>query len=454
MDWNTIVSGKRTGDESAEEPARTGYQRDYDRLIFSSAFRRLQDKTQVFPLPGTVFLHNRLTHSLEVASVGRSLGKLAGDRLVKKEVIKDEMKEFYMLELQNVIAAACLGHDIGNPPFGHSGEKAISYYFEENADCIIEENNKLKNYFSDAQWLDLTAFEGNANSLRVLTHHFNGKSSGGYRLTYATLASLIKYPCVSQATNKKFINRKKYGFFQTENDLARQIFETLNVVKQSDNPAIYQRHPFVYLTEAADDICYRIVDVEDAHRLQILPHNFVENNFTSLLTDFNVDLEPVHQTLNTISDKNEKIAYLRAKCINTLATAAAEVFSENSDSILNGTFNSGLLDYLELSHPALKEIAAFSVDRIYNHDTVLQLEIAGYRVMSDLLSLFIPAALKENPGHKDMKILRLIPQQFEIQTSKPYHKVFAVLDFLSGMTDPYIIQLYRRLFGIEIPLHH
>ncbi|HYX09213.1 MAG TPA: dNTP triphosphohydrolase [Bacteroidales bacterium] len=454
MDWNTIISAKRTGDESDEEPSRTGYQRDYDRLIFSSAFRRLQDKTQIFPLPGTVFLHNRLTHSLEVASVGRSLGKLAGEKLLGQGKVKEENKDFYKSELQNVIAAACLGHDIGNPPFGHSGEKAISFYFEENAEHIIEGNKSLKSYFSYNQWKDLVNFEGNANSFRVLTQDFNGKSSGGYRLTYSTLASLIKYPCVSEATDRNLINRKKFGFFQSETDLARDIYEALHIDKVSNEPVIYQRHPFVYLTEAADDICYRIVDVEDAHRLHILSHDFVVEKFLKLLSDFDIDINNVQKTLATLDDENEKIAYLRAKSIYALTIASSAVFSEYSDSLLDGSFNYGLVDFLQKQYPVLKEIADFSVDKIYNHDTVLQLEIAGYRVMSDLLSLFIPAVLKEKPGHRDKKILRLIPEQFSSKTSEPYNKVFSVLDFLSGMTDPYIIQLYRRLFGIEIPLHH
>lgn len=452
MNWNTIISDIRTGVPS-NHGIRTGYQVDFDRIIFSSAFRRLQNKTQVFPMPGSAFLHNRLTHSLEVSSVGRSLGKLVGKALINKGQIDASNAEFYEFELQNVIAAACLAHDIGNPPFGHTGEKAISNYFISNK---LQETagRKLFEHFGEAEWNDLVAFEGNANSLRVLIHQFNGKSTGGYRLTYTTLAALIKYPCESVAISKHQINRKKFGFFQSELDLASEILGTLGVIQESVRPAVFCRHPFVYLTEAADDICYRIIDFEDAHRLHIMEHNHVADTFMNLLHEINPSgQEKTRATLGDIEDKNEQISYLRAKCINALVEKSADEFVLNNEAVLQGNYNCGLIDTLEKRYPTLQSIATESNQKIYNHESVVQLELLGYKVMSDLLSLFIPAVLAENPEHKEKKILKLLPEQFIPASVKPYDKVFAVLDYLSGMTDPYIIELYRKLFGIEIPRH-
>ena len=453
MNWNNIISARRTGDSEDIKDIRSNFQRDYDRLIFSSAFRRLQNKTQIFPLPGSVFVHNRLTHSLEVASVGRSLGKITGDKLCATHNFEAPVADFYRLELQNVIASACLAHDIGNPPFGHSGENAISSYFTSNAKTELE-GKQLSSIFSEKEWADLTNFEGNANSIRVMTKEFKGKSEGGYNLTYTTLASIMKYPCESVASNKKFINRKKFGFFQTEKERSQKILQTLNVEEESTNPLVFKRHPFVYLTEAADDICYRIVDFEDAQRLNILSHDNVCDSFLTVIESIGRDnMDKVKSRLDGIQDKNERTSYLRAKCINVLTIEASELFFNKQEDILNGTFNYGLIDYIEQSHEILKEISNISVEKIYNHETVVQLEIAGYKVMSDLLGLFIPAVLCSSPNLKEKKILQLIPEQFHVENDNAYEKVMAILDYLSGMTDSYIIELYRKLFGIEIPRH-
>jgi dGTPase len=448
VNWNNIISGQRTGELKTTREIRTDYQRDFDRLIFSSAFRRLQNKTQVFPLPGSTFVHNRLTHSLEVASVGRSLGKLIGKEFINKKYIESQNEEFYKYELQNVIAAASLAHDIGNPSFGHSGEKAIANYFKENT--------YLKGYFKTSEWEDLISFEGNANSFRVLTHQFNGKANGGYQLTYTTLASILKYPCESSAINDLQKCTKKFSFFQSEKSLASKILNALNIAKVADSPLIYNRHPFVYLTEAADDICYRIVDFEDAQRLHILPHNEVAEMFLGLIKNIARESDKYDSIKNTyekISDKNEKIAYLRAKCINVLTLASADLYIQNVDKIIKGEYNDGLLDDLTRTHKILEEIDNISINDIYNHDSVCELEIAGYKIMYDLLSLFVPAILAHNPNHKDKKIIRLIPKQFQSEGIENYEKVLSVVDYLSGMTDLFAIELYRKLFGIEIPKH-
>lgn len=456
--FENIFSHQRIGSDKINSGARSGFQRDFDRLIFSSAFRRLQNKTQVFPLPGTSFVHNRLTHSLEVASVGRSLGKMVGEQV--SEAFRgnnEEAFEFYRYELANVIAAACLAHDIGNPAFGHSGEKAISAYFKEKQQELIE-SRSLRSYFNDAEWADLSNFEGNANAVRILTHSFRGRFQGGFGLTYTTIASILKYPCESVAMDKSFRHRKKYGFFQSEKETIREIATELGMIVESTQPFIYKRHPFVYLVEAADDICYSIVDMEDAQRLGILSKELVRDAFLAIIQEIGKDKNETQRTLknfNMVEDDNEALAFLRAKVINTLVIAAARVFLDNRDAILSGNFNATLMDTLQQHTHALDHVQQVSFEKIYNHETVLQVEIAGYNVMSELLQLMVPALLKSSLSHKEEKILRLFPYQFtefKLSTS-PYEKVQNALDLLSGMTDEYATELYRNLKGISIPGH-
>lgn len=455
MKFESIFTDKRVGSDKVSAGVRSGFQRDFDRLIFSSAFRRLQNKTQVFPLPGTAFVHNRLTHSLEVASVGRSLGKMIGERISQSYKNNEEVYEFYRYELANVIAAACLAHDIGNPAFGHSGEKAISNYFIEHAQAEIE-GQALKDFFSEKQWADLTSFEGNANAVRVLTHRFRGRFKGGFGLTYTTIASILKYPCESIAVDKKFRHRKKYGFFQTEKDTALKIMQELQMIEELGEPVIFKRHPFVYLVEAADDICYSIVDMEDAHRLKILRKEEVEQTFMEAISSLDKAVaDKTYAYYKTIDDPSEAIAFLRARIINLLINKASDVFTGHQHEILEGSFDDTLIDNIERGTGALKSIQAISLERIYQHDTVIEIEIAGYNVMSELLGLFIPALLKDRPAHKDQKILRLFPYQFtefELADSS-YEKVMNALDYLSGMTDEYATEMYRKLKGIVIPRH-
>ncbi|MGO3266723.1 MAG: dGTP triphosphohydrolase, partial [Sphingobacteriaceae bacterium] len=273
MNWKQLLSAKRWGYESREIneqfDARSEFQRDYDRLIFSSPFRRLQNKTQVFPLPGAVFVHNRLTHSLEVASVGRSLGRLFYN-LMKKQNPEIDQQAPFLQEVGNIISAACLSHDLGNPAFGHSGEAAISSFFTDGA------GQKYREMVSKEEWEDLTHFEGNANALRILTHSFNGKDPKGFALTYTTLAAIVKYPCAAvDGHNTNSHHRKKYGFFNTEKNAFEKIATELGLKQDPSNAAGYLRHPLVYLVEAADDICYNIIDLEDAHHLRILTYQEV-----------------------------------------------------------------------------------------------------------------------------------------------------------------------------------
>ena len=447
MNLNTIFTNKRTGNHSATVVSRTDFQRDYDRIIFSSSFRRLQNKTQVFPLPGSVFVHNRLTHSLEVSSVGRSLGTLAGDFILNnyESDLTNEAKDFYLHNLSNVIASACLCHDIGNPAFGHSGEDAIASFFERN-------ESDLKSKFSEKEWADLVNFEGNANAIRVLTHQQTGKDIGGTQLTYTILASIAKYPCEAIAKKKGILHRKKFGFFQNEKETFLDIAQSTQMVQESDNPYIFKRNPFVWLVEAADDICYNIIDMEDAHRLGIISTSDCEGLFYELVKSENHNTARVDQKLAQITNNNERISYLRAKVINALINNAINQYKDNFEAIVEGTHKDALLDMYHSVNPSLQEIERYSIEKIYGHKAVVEIENAGYNVMYELLNHFIFAVLKPKDQVKtyDKMALKLLPQQFQYKEGSYYQKILGVIDFVSGMTDNYATDLYRKIKGIDI----
>ncbi|WP_313031709.1 dGTP triphosphohydrolase [Soonwooa sp.] len=448
MNLNELFTNQRTGNHQPTFVSRTDFQRDFDRIIFSSAFRRLQNKTQVFPLPGSVFVHNRLTHSLEVASVGRSLGSLIGDFVSKnyKNDLNETSNNFYQYQLSDVIAAACLCHDIGNPAFGHSGEDAIASYFEQN-------EKDLKPLFNEKEWADLVNFEGNANAIRVLTHQQQGKDEGGTQLTFSTLASIAKYPCEAIAKQKGIIHRKKFGFFQNSKATFLEIAKATGMQHESDEPIIHKRHPFVWLVEAADDICYSIIDMEDAHRLGIVNSRDCEDLFIDLVKSVNPDdIKRVNDKLDIIKNPNERISYLRAKVINSLINKSISTYQANFDKIIDGTMDKALLDIFKQESSSLTEIERFSIEKIYNHKAVIEIENAGYNVMYELLDHFIPSIILEKSERKnyDKMALKLIPKQFVYEEGSVYDKVLGVLDFVSGMTDNYATDLYRKIKGIEI----
>ena len=448
MILNTIFTNQRTGNHVQNIVSRTDFQRDFDRIIFSSAFRRLQNKTQVFPLPGSVFVHNRLTHSLEVSSVGRSLGSLAGEFIVQnfENELTEDSKNFYLYNLNNVIAAACLCHDIGNPAFGHSGEDAIASFFEKN-------ESELKLKFTEKEWADLVNFEGNANAIRILTHKQTGKDEGGTQLTYTTLASIAKYPCEAIAKKKGHVNRKKFGFFQSEKQTFLNIANATKMMVESEEPTIFKRHPFVWLVEAADDICYNIIDMEDAHRLGIISTADCENLFMDLIKSVNEkDAKRSAEKLLLFSNKNERISYLRAKVINALINKSTELYQLHFSEIIDGTLNKALLDIFKSESESFQEVERFSIEKIYGHRSVVEIENAGYNVMYELLNHFIPPIIKEKSERKgfEKKALQLIPSQFIYEDGTVYEKVLGVLDFVSGMTDNFATDLYRKIKGIDI----
>ena len=448
MILNTIFTNQRTGNHVQNIVSRTDFQRDFDRIIFSSAFRRLQNKTQVFPLPGSVFVHNRLTHSLEVSSVGRSLGSLAGEFIVQnfENELTEDSKNFYLYNLNNVIAAACLCHDIGNPAFGHSGEDAIASFFEKN-------ESELKLKFTEKEWADLVNFEGNANAIRILTHKQTGKDEGGTQLTYTTLASIAKYPCEAIAKKKGHVNRKKFGFFQSEKQTFLNIANATKMMVESEEPTIFKRHPFVWLVEAADDICYNIIDMEDAHRLGIISTADCENLFMDLIQSVNEkDAKRSAEKLLLFSNKNERISYLRAKVINALINKSTELYQQHFSEIIDGTLNKALLDIFKSESESFQEVERFSIEKIYGHRSVVEIENAGYNVMYELLNHFIPPIIKEKSERKgfEKKALQLIPSQFIYEDGTVYEKVLGVLDFVSGMTDNFATDLYRKIKGIDL----
>lgn len=445
MDWKSLLSAKRWGYEnrtiSNQDIARSEFQRDYDRLIFSSPFRRLQNKTQVFPLPGSVFVHNRLTHSLEVASVGRSLGRIFYNKYKEKHPDVDQSLP-YLREVGDIVSSACLAHDMGNPAFGHSGESAISHYFSHGEGLAYQAK------VSAEEWEDLVHFEGNANALRILTHQFNGRESGGFGLTYSTLGAIIKYPCAAIDGNvkNKGLHRKKYGFFQPEETSFIRIAAELGMEEDPEQKGVYLRHPLVYLVEAADDICYNIVDLEDAHRLGILS----EQEVTELLTPLALD-PYIQQRLSNIQDIDSRVSLLRAKAISTLIQRCSDKFFQVEEQILNGGIQSSLIDLLDDGlKEAMKAIQRVSVDKIYNASSVVQIEVAGYKVMSGLLEEFVPAYLRQSSAY-DEKLVALIPNQYRGEAFNDYSKIRSVLDYVSSMTDLYAVELFRKIKGISIP---
>ncbi len=436
MEWNKLLNANRFGQDARQlNPVeiRSQFQRDYDRIIFAPAFRRLQNKTQVFPLPGSVYVHNRLTHSLEVASVGRSLGRKIANYLMS---IDDGPSSHLLEELPTIVSTACLCHDMGNPPFGHSGEDALSRYFRDG------KGQHLQKEFNKQQWKDLTYFEGNANVLRLLTHQFKGRRKGGFVNTYATLASIIKYPYASTQTNEN-----KYGYFSTEAFNFNEIGKQVGLSKHADGS--FSRHPLVFLVEAADDISYLLMDMEDAHRLKILTYDEIIQYLAPFYEADDSLRQKFLEVQKEVTDKNELISFLRASIINKLVNASADVFVENYEAIMNGSFKDALYKHLpDHLRENMKYCKKVSIEKIYNHRSVVKIQLAGYHVLGTLLEEFVGAVMKPNVSYS-RQLLSLIPEQFEVHDGDLYNRIRNVLDFISGMTDIYAVQLFRDMRGID-----
>lgn len=444
MEWKQLISNKRFGQEhkhAERHDDRSEFKRDYDRLIFSSAFRRLQNKTQVFPLPGSIFVHNRLTHSLEVASVGMSIGNDISRRVIQK---RPELKDTLVEEIGTIVSAACLAHDLGNPPFGHSGEKAIQTFFSEGP------GQKIKSMVSSEFWDDITHFEGNANAFRILTHRFKGRRQGGFVMTYSMLASIVKYPFASSLAG----NHGKFGFFASEAESYRKIADELDIFCKSapGEPLKYARHPLVYMVEAADDICYEIMDIEDSHKLKIL--SFAETEHL-LLSFFDEDIQQkIRQRIidEEMTDENEKVVYMRASVIGKLENECVAAFLAHEEEILAGTFEGSLIDHIsERQKKAYKECEKISYSKIYQSKPVLDIELSGYQIMATLMEVFIEAAV--NPSRFYSKqLLRRVSSQYDIENENLEERIMAVIDYISGMTDIYALDIYQKINGISLPI--
>ena len=444
MEWKQLISNKRFGQEhkhAERHDDRSEFKRDYDRLIFSSAFRRLQNKTQVFPLPGSIFVHNRLTHSLEVASVGMSIGNDISRRVIQK---RPELKETLVEEIGTIVSAACLAHDLGNPPFGHSGEKAIQTFFSEGP------GQKIKSMVSSEFWDDITHFEGNANAFRILTHRFKGRRQGGFVMTYSMLASIVKYPFASSLAG----NHGKFGFFASEADSYRKIADELGIFCKSapGEPLKYARHPLVYMVEAADDICYEIMDIEDSHKLKIL--SFAETEHL-LLSFFDEEIQQkIRQRIidEELTDENEKVVYMRASVIGKLENECVAAFLAHEEEILAGTFEGSLIDHIsERQKKAYKECEKISYSKIYQSKPVLDIELSGYKIMATLMEVFVEAAV--NPSRFNSKqLLRRVSSQYDIENENLEERIMAVIDYISGMTDIYALDIYQKINGISLPI--
>ena len=444
MEWKQLISNKRFGQEhkhAERHDDRSEFKRDYDRLIFSSAFRRLQNKTQVFPLPGSIFVHNRLTHSLEVASVGMSIGNDISRRVIQK---RPELKDTLVEEIGTIVSAACLAHDLGNPPFGHSGEKAIQTFFSEGP------GQKIKSMVSSEFWDDITHFEGNANAFRILTHRFKGRRQGGFVMTYSMLASIVKYPFASSLAG----NHGKFGFFASETESYRKIADELGIFCKSapGEPLKYARHPLVYMVEAADDICYEIMDIEDAHKLRIL--SFEETS--DLLLGFFDDgtRRKIQQRIvdEGITDNNEKVVYMRACAIGLLEAECARTFVKHEQEILEGTLKGCLMDNAQASiAEAYRRCTEVSFRKIYNSKPVLDVELSGYKIMETLMESLIEAAVSPEKYHSE-QLRKRFSSQYDINSDDFETRVMAVIDFISGMTDIFALDIYQKINGISLPI--
>lgn len=442
MEWGRLISSKRFGLEDYHDEKRhnrTRFQRDYDRLIFSAPFRRLQNKTQVFPLPGSVFVHNRLTHSLEVSSVGRSLGSNIASYIEESTTDVELLRK--LPGIPDIVATACLAHDMGNPPFGHSGEMAIGSYFSEGKGL------GLRGIIGDRLWSDLSRFEGNANAFRLLTHDFKGRRKGGFALTYSTLASIVKYPYESTLAGEKH----KFGFFVSEEEHYKKVATELGILdKSTDERVKYCRHPLVYLVEAADDICYQIMDIEDSHKLKILTTGQTKEY---LLSFFDGDeLAHVESILSMLEDKNEQVAYLRSSIVGLLVDECSKAFIEHEDEILRGECKSPLIDLIsDTPRKAYRKCSAMAYEKIYNYSGVLDIELAGNQIVTYLLERLADAVLHPDKSYSKL-LLAKVPQQYDMQAPDIPSRIQAVTDYISGMTDVYALDLYQKLNGMSLPV--
>ncbi|TAI47380.1 dGTP triphosphohydrolase [Flagellimonas allohymeniacidonis] len=452
MEWERLLSLKRHGDtykrlRKEQDETRLGFEVDYDRVIFSSPFRSLQDKTQVVPMPISVgakkeFVHTRLTHSLEVSVVGRSLGRVAGKGILEKHPHLKDVHGYHFNDFGAIVAAAALAHDIGNPPFGHSGEKAIGSYFERGSGA------KYREQLTDEEFQDLVDFEGNANGFKLLTESREGVS-GGLRLSYATLGAFMKYPKGSLPKKpSKHIVDKKFGFFQSDKDSFLDVVTELGLASNPNNPEIgFFRHPLTYLVEAADDICYTIIDFEDGINLGLIPEDYALEYLIKLVKD-----KISTKKYNTLTNSSDRLSYLRALAISTLISDAVSVFKQYEKEILDGTFATSLLDKGNYK-AQIDDIIQLSIKKIYQSAEVLDKELAGYKIINDLLEIYSQALVHKMKGtasNYDALLIKSLPESFQ-NSEKSLYKTFLNLScFVASLSDSAAVHLHNKIAGRQI----
>lgn len=447
MNWEQLLSLKRQGDKNKrlrkeQDETRLGFEVDYDRIIFSSAFRSLQDKTQVIPLSKTSFVHTRLTHSLEVSVVGRSLGRVVGKQILEKHPHLAEVYGYKFNDFGAIVAAAALAHDIGNPPFGHSGEKAIGEYFKTGS------GKRYKEQITAKQYQDLIDFEGNANGFKILTESRKG-IEGGLRLSYATLGAFMKYPKESLPKKPtKHIAHKKFGYFQNDVSFFKEVAEEVGLLSYKiDNEYTYSRHPLTFLVEAADDICYTIIDFEDGINLGWIEEEYALEYLIKL----------VKNSINTSKYNNlvttaDRLSYLRSLAINTLIQEAASVFIENEEQILSGTFDIALIDKSKYQ-AQINDIIKISVDKIYQSKEVTEKEIAGYEILATLLDRYCVASDNFNQdisSNYDTLILRAEGSNFDYKNEDVYTRLIGVCNYVASLTDGNALLKFQKIRGLQI----
>ena len=447
MNWEQLLSLKRHGDthkrlRKEQDETRLGFEVDYDRIIFSSAFRSLQDKTQVIPLSKTDFVHTRLTHSLEVSVVGRSLGRITGKKILEKHPYLKEVHGYQFNDFGAIVAAAALAHDIGNPPFGHSGEKAIGEYFNNGS------GKQYRSKLTEKEYQDLLDFEGNANGFKLMAESREGVS-GGLRLSHATLGAFMKYPKESLPKSPtKHIADKKFGFFQSEKISFQSIAEDLGLLHRGSEEAIsYCRHPLTYLVEAADDICYTIIDFEDGINLGLISEDFALEYLIKLVKD---TINP--KKFNALAYKEDRLSYLRALAINTLINDAVRVFMENEEKILNGMFEVSLLDKSKYT-AQIDDIIDLSIDKVYQSQEVIEKEIAGYKIISDILDVYTNALVREKDSEAsnyNKLVVRTLPEFYRRTDISLYHTLLNTCCYVASLSDGAAILLHKKIMGIEI----
>ena len=443
MDWKQLLTPKRFGRTEPEDIQwnRTCFQKDYDRLVFSSHFRRLKDKTQVFSLSNNDYIRTRLIHSLEVSCVGRSLGRIIGEEIVQRHQLSTY--GFSASDFGDIVAAACLAHDIGNPPFGHAGEEAIRIKFDS---WYSENENPVEDLLNKSQRTDFNLYEGNAQGFRILTRLEMPYRNGGMQLTCPTLAAFMKYPRESYISpdilnnyqnHSSACSIKKYGFFQAEKELFAEVAKTVGLIRRHDNAYWWCRHPLAFLMEAADDICYLIVDIEDAYRMGYIPFDKAEYLLQSIAK---IDISQLNQP--------ETIKRLRAKSIDKLVRETAEIFLDSENEILSGKFDRDLLSLSQYAQH-LETIIQTITSTVFEHRDILSIRIAGYEVLGRLFVEFADSVV--NTTKKGQLVRHLLPQRyFPRPEETTYQRLLRVTDYISGMTDSYATNLFQKLSGISL----